>query len=52
MSKFRVNAKEKTDLLAAIREADEGGSLPFDEAMKEVEEMEEEILKPLETAVS
>ena len=41
---FRVSASEKVELLAAVKEADQGGALPFDEAMAEVERMTDEIL--------
>ena len=47
MRKFQVSAEEKRELIEALREAKEGGSLPFDEAMAEIEEMTEGILRAL-----
>ncbi len=52
VSKFRVSPEEKRELLEALREADKGGSLPFDEAMADVEEMTKEILRTLERDAS
>ena len=44
---FRVTPAEKKDLLAAIEEADAGGSLAFDEAMVEVRRKTDEVTNVL-----
>ena len=41
---YHVSAAEKAELLKALKEADDGGALPFDDAMAEVERTTEEIL--------
>lgn len=50
--RFRVSAAEKAELIQASQEADLGGSLPFDQAMAEVERMTDEILAVVEAPSS
>lgn len=47
---FRVTPEEKQQLLAAVEEAERGGSLPFNEGMVEVRSKSDEMLARDEAA--